>query len=223
MELSPVSRAAVALLVDGENLSKDHAAAVLAEAGRFGDVRVRRVYGKAEGVAGWAEAGFRLMATRPGKNAADMLLCVEAMALALRDGFGTVVIASSDRDFSYLAEQLREMGVQVVGVGEAKASGVFRKACSRFVELESEPPKSDRAAPKKADPWVEKVRDAILEKGEDGLLIGSLNPLLHKEGFKISQTQEGNWRKWLTTRTTLFSCDPKGPDARVRLKLHTVP
>ncbi|MFT4149053.1 MAG: NYN domain-containing protein [Paracoccaceae bacterium] len=221
MDLSPVSRAAVALLVDGENLSKDKAAAVLMAARRHGDVRVRRVYGAANHIAGWEDAGFRLVATRPGKNAADMLLCVEAAVLALREGIGTILIASSDRDFSYLAEQLREHGVHVVGVGEAKAPKAFREACSGFILLGGDPPKPAPAPV--AEPMAQKVRAAIMAAGGAGLAMDALNPIMQKQGVNISGTPEGNWRKWLTARPALFTCDPKGPGARVRLKPHTAP
>lgn len=132
----PISRPAVAVLCDGENLSRRHASTVLAIAARYGEPRIRRTYGALEHIQPWGEEGFRLCPTRPGKNAADLLLCVEAMELALRDGFTTLMIASSDRDFSYLAEHLRETGVRVIGIGEAKAPKAFRAACSDFVTLD---------------------------------------------------------------------------------------
>jgi hypothetical protein len=130
MDLTP--RHALALLVDGENLSRDLAPEVIRAAQRLGPVQVRRVYGNLAAIAGWEQFGFRLCATRPGKNAADMLLCVEAMMLALRDGFGTVAIASDDRDFTYLAEQLREIGKRVEGIASEKAPDSFRNVCSGF-------------------------------------------------------------------------------------------
>lgn len=125
----------VALLVDGENLPPSFADAILKAAALFGVPTVRRVYGKAEHLAGWHLAGFRPVPTHPGKNAADLLLCVEAMSLALRDAFRTIVIASSDCDFTHVATHLRELGHRVVGMGEAKAPATFRAACSDFVVL----------------------------------------------------------------------------------------
>lgn len=137
----------VALLVDGENLSSGFAAALLDIAQEYGVPTVRRVYGKAEQIIGWEQEGYRLMPTRPGKNAADLLLSVEAMSLALRDGFHTLLIASSDRDFVYLFEHLRELGHQIVGIGEGKAPGGLRKACSRFEELPAVPAPVAKARP----------------------------------------------------------------------------
>jgi hypothetical protein len=34
---------------------------------------------------------------------------------------------------------------------------------------------------------------------------------------KISKLPEKTWRKYLLARSELFRCDPKGPDAKVRL------
>jgi len=131
----PASPCRVAVLVDGENLSSTHAASVMAVARTLGDPTIRRAYGKTEHIEGWGNEGFRLMATRSGKNAADLLLCVEAMSLALREEFQILVIASSDRDFTCLAEHLRELGHTVIGVGENKAPMAFRAACRDFMEL----------------------------------------------------------------------------------------
>lgn len=210
--------APVALLVDGENLSKELAPDILREIDRFGKPRVRRVYGNMNAVSGWEDHGFRLCPTRPGKNAADMLLCVEAMALALRDGFGTLVIASSDRDFSYLAEQLREMGKRVIGVGRQTAPTSFREACSVFVPIgapTTQPPVSE----KKPSGIAAHLTDAIRREGSAGLLISTLGAKAINGGFKVSETKEKTWRKWLEMRGNLFVLDPKGPNARVRLRV----
>lgn len=125
----------VALLVDGENIGSRWAETLLAQARLQGAPTVRRVYGKLEHIADWADHGFRLQATRPGKNAADLLLTVEAMNLALRESFHTILVVSSDRDFSYLAEHLRELGHRIIGIGESKAPQTFRSSCSEFIEL----------------------------------------------------------------------------------------
>ncbi len=154
---SPLSISRLALLVDGENMSSTHAANVLTVARKFGEPAIRRVYGKIEHIAGWDQEGFRLVPTRPGKNAADLLLTVEAMTLALKDGVETLIIASSDGDFVYLATQLRELSCTVIGIGLAKAPSAFRASCSRFVPL-SEPATPTVISP---PPMVTKHRPTV--------------------------------------------------------------
>jgi hypothetical protein len=221
MDLSPAPRPPVALLVDAENLSKDLAEAALTAAARHGPAQVRRAYGNLNALAGWEDHGFRLCPTRPGKNAADMLLCVEAMALALRDGFDTLVIASSDRDFSYLAEHLREIGKRVIGLGCHKAPASFRRACTDFVLIAASSGPVQKPAPKTAPKpggILETLTRAIAAEGAEGLLICRLGSAAVNGGFNVSATPEKAWRKWLEARGNLFVLDAKGPTARVRLR-----
>lgn len=147
---SLVPSARIALLIDGENLGPSHACAVLTEARTFGDPVIRRVYGKSEHIAGWDQEGFRLVPARPGKNAADLLLTVEAMTLALKEGINTLVIATSDGDFVYLATQLRELSCTVIGIGQSKAPRSFRTACHHFLTLSPPPSPAPVALPEKA-------------------------------------------------------------------------
>jgi uncharacterized LabA/DUF88 family protein len=123
-----------AILVDGENVSTTYAQTILKEVGGPSRGAIRRVYGKAEHIAAWDAEGFRLVTTRPGKNAADLLLCIEAMALA-GEGVRDFALVTSDGDFVYLAHQLRELGCRVTGLGEDKAPKAFRTACTAFVTL----------------------------------------------------------------------------------------
>lgn len=223
MDLSP-QKPPVAVLIDGENLSHTHAETVLTNARRYGDPIIRRAYGKADAIAPWADHGFRMVATRPAKNAADLLLAVEAMSLALKDQLKTLIIASSDGDFSHLASHLREQGHRLIGMGENKAPAAFRNACSEFTILQSArakppptvPPAALASAKKDLTRWVKAYLAAA---GATGVAIVDLNIAARGAGFLISETPEKTWRNWLQAdaRKTLVQCDPKGPTAHVRL------
>lgn len=156
----------IALLVDGENISVIWAQTLLKEARLFGVPTVRRVYGKSEHIAGWEQEGFKLVPTRPGKNAADLLLCVEASGLAHRDGFHTLMIASSDGDFSYLTEHLRELGHELIGIGETKTPRAFREVCTAFIELRQAAASAGQVWP--ATKIIPKVRDILCFSMLDG-------------------------------------------------------
>lgn len=158
-DVSETIRDPIALLVDGENISVVWAKTLLAEARLFGVPTVRRVYGKSEHIAGWEQEGYKLVPTRPGKNAADLLLCVEASSLALRDQFHTLVIASSDGDFSYLTEHLREFGHELIGIGESKTPRAFREVCTAFIELRQAAASAGQVWP--ATKIIPKVRDIL--------------------------------------------------------------
>ncbi|ADE85919.1 NYN domain-containing protein [Rhodobacter capsulatus] len=233
----------VAVLVDGDNLSARYAGQIALRARAFGTVTVRRVYLDAQKATDWqgGPQGFRLMHAGKGKNASDLLLALDAMELALREGVKRFVIASSDRDFSHLALRLREYGRQVTGIGETKTPQIFRDACETFLTLPLPPAPKDapqpppkpvqqpvqKAAPPPAPkaaagpiPELDlKIMEIIAEYQEPGLGLGivRLNELVstvHK--VKISDEPEGNWRAYLTARPKLYDLDPRGPEARVR-------
>ena len=197
---SPASNR-IALLVDGENMSHVHAPEVLAIARTFGDPAIRRVYGKSEQIAGWDQEGFRLVSTRPGKNAADLLLTVEAMTLALKDGIRTLMIATSDGDFVYLTSQLRELAYTVVGIGGPKAATAFRASCTEFVTI---------AAPKVLHPQAVAAVSAdlsILNTGPTGPKTPKTRiiPLIRKA--LTSANLRGSWCKSSDVQKLLLKAD----------------
>jgi hypothetical protein len=216
----------VAVFVDGENISAKYASEIMRIAKRYGPVTVRRVYGNAVLLPRWAEApGFRLMHSGTGKNAADMLLAIEALELAITEGVATVIIASSDQDFIHLVTRLRERGGAVIGVGEAKTAAMFRAMCLEFMQV------GDKAPQKKIKPKADKVAGvseidqkirAIIASSNangEGVRIVTLGIMHAKHGIKISTLPERTWRAYLKARPELYDIDPPGQDARVRLKV----
>ena len=128
----------VALLVDGENMSVALAGAAIMRSLKFGALTIRRVYGNAAKMPGWdAAPGFRLVHAGVGKNATDVLLAVEAMAIMLLGQADVLIIATSDGDFRHVACALRESGRVVIGMGEVKAPDSFRKACNQFIQIDA--------------------------------------------------------------------------------------
>mmetsp|Transcript_554 Transcript_554/g.1586 ORF Transcript_554/g.1586 Transcript_554/m.1586 type:complete len:146 (-) Transcript_554:147-584(-) len=83
------------------------------------------------------------------------------------DGF---VIVSSDSDFTALANRMREDGLTVIGIGEAKAPEALRNVCNRFILIENlvEDAKTPtgREAPKTALPLIEAAMDKIDQEDE---------------------------------------------------------
>lgn len=215
----------LALLVDGENISADLAGLIITKSLGFGQLVIRRVYGNAGKMPKWdAAPGFRLIHSGTGKNATDLLLAVEAMSL-LHDGrVDALVLVTSDGDFTHLAAHLRERGVAVYGMGEAKAAERFRKACSIFVELKpAEPVKTPTptAAPPKAanDALIDLVAGLLRSAPAEGMPITSVNAAMHKlYQTRIATSGHRTWRAFLSSHPDHFLCDERGPDARVRLR-----
>lgn len=144
----------VALLIDGENISPDVIAHVLVEAGKFGGVTIRRVYGNisSPNMQRWKEVmphyalqGMHQTQIVPGKNAADIALAVDAMDLYYREHITRFCLVASDSDYTPLVLRLRAAGCLVIGIGEPKTPLPLVKMCTVFVFTDQLVPSSSRA------------------------------------------------------------------------------
>ena len=220
---------ALATLVDGENIPHSLAGQIITKALGFGRPIVQRVYGDVTRLPAWeAAAGFEMIHTGHAKNGADMRMVIDALDLVHRGGVGQVVLASSDRDFTHLAQYLRAHGIDVIGMGEAKTHDSFRKACSSFVELMPRPIPKMTVATKvelcpvdqdQPDSLTLQIKAFIAAMGKDGLMIQDLSAKMTRAfNFKVTTTGHKNWRDFLASKSDWFVLDPKGPQSRVRLK-----
>ncbi|MFV2051484.1 NYN domain-containing protein [Aliiroseovarius sp. YM-037] len=136
----------LAVLIDADNVPSKFAHAILKEITSFGEPGLRRVYGDWSNpqLSGWTGVARELglvqhqeTANTKGKNASDIGLVIDAMDILHNGRFDGFVLVSSDSDFTRLASRIREQGLTVIGIGEAKAPEALRKVCNRFVEIEN--------------------------------------------------------------------------------------
>jgi uncharacterized protein (TIGR00288 family) len=142
----------VALLIDADNSPASKIDLILNELSTFGETSIRRAYGnwKKQELKGW-EDQLHEHAIRPvqqydyskGKNASDMAMVIDAMALLYTDRPDAFGIVSSDADFTPLVMHLREKGAAVYGFGARKTPEPFVNACSRFLFLDKLSPEAD--------------------------------------------------------------------------------
>ena len=212
----------VAIFVDGENLGAAHADSLLEIATELGEIVVARVYGDVAKLNGWRDAHrFTLVHAGAGKNAADILMALEAFDLA-RDGrFGACILGSSDRDFSHLAARLRERGLRVIGAGETKTPKPFRAKCSQFAELGAAK-KQSAANGTGAEP-KEGERDrqilALISQCEDegGMTVQKLGAQMKTQyATTCADLEEKNWRAYLDRRPSLYAM--QGDTVRVKTR-----
>jgi hypothetical protein len=139
-------RQKIAVLIDGDNAQSALLPQMLVEAGRHGQVTVRRIYGDwtTSNMNSWKET-LNFHAFQPiqqfrytvGKNVTDSAMIIDAMDLlhsGVVDGF---CLVSSDSDYTRLATRIREAGVFVMGIGEKKTPKAFVNACDLFVYTEN--------------------------------------------------------------------------------------
>lgn len=187
----PKDQMLLAVLIDADNIPAKYAADILREITTYGEPALRRVYGdwSSPALGNWKKVVVELgmvanqeTANTKGKNASDIGLVIDAMDILHTGRFDGFVLVSSDSDFTALANRLREDGVEVIGIGEAKAPVSLRNVCNRFILIEnivnedrdSKPQKADKTAkatsdrqpPSKAVPLVIKAMDSIDPEGE---------------------------------------------------------
>ena len=134
------------MLIDGDNAQSSLLPQMLVEAGRHGQVTVRRIYGDwtTSNMNSWKET-LNYHAFQPiqqfrytvGKNATDSAMIIDAMDImhsGVVDGF---CLVSSDSDYTRLATRIRETGIFVMGIGEKKTPKAFVNACDLFVYTEN--------------------------------------------------------------------------------------
>lgn len=136
----------LAVLIDADNTSAAHAAAIFEEITSLGEATVRRIYGDFSGtrLSGWNNAvqahailQHQQRSNTTGKNASDIALVIDAMDLMHKGKLDGVCLVSSDSDFTRLAQRMREDGLVVYGFGERKTPEAFRNACNRFIYVEN--------------------------------------------------------------------------------------
>ena len=170
-----------AVLIDADNIPAKYAEAVLKEVTSFGEPALRRVYAdwSRPGLSAWADRILDLglvahqeTANTRGKNASDIGLVIDAMDILHSGRFDGFVLVSSDSDFTRLASRIREAGLDVIGIGEAKTPKSLQNVCNRFVTLENiveeEPARagtprqpSKKQSPAEAIPLILRAMDKI--------------------------------------------------------------
>lgn len=212
---------ALAVLVDGDNIAPRQAGPILSAAAGLGMIRLARVYTDATRPSDWHGAtGYRLVHAGTGKNAADILLALDAIEMRLTLGIGRFVIASSDGDFAHLATRLREHGAHVTGLGEAKSPAAYRDCCSDFILLDPGP--AGRIAPASPQSDLDRTLGSLIaahgRKGQ-GIRMATLGQLMVRQhNLPTSALPEANWRAYFAARPSLYDLDPPGPDAMVRIR-----
>jgi hypothetical protein len=203
-QINTLARHKIAVLIDGDNAQASLLQQMLVEAGRYGLVTVRRIYGDwtTNSMNSWKDI-LNYYAIQPvqqfrytiGKNATDSAMIIDTMDLlhsGVVDGF---CLVSSDSDYTRLATRLREAGVYVMGIGEKKTPRPFVNACDVFVYTENLTPK-----PKPTRPRTPQATDNRKKKEPEAM------PML-RQAYEMA-VQEDGWARLDHMGNALYQLDP---------------
>ncbi len=197
------SRNKIAMLIDGDNAQASLLSQMLVEAGKYGLVTVRRIYGDwtTNNMNSWKET-LNFHAFQPiqqfrytiGKNATDSAMIIDAMDILHSGTVEGFCLVSSDSDYTRLATRIRETGIFVMGIGEKKTPKPFVNACDVFVYTENLIAAKKVVKPSKSKP-NEKPRSEA-----DPM------PLL-EQAFEMTIGQDG-WAQLSSLGNALYRLDP---------------
>jgi len=215
-----VKRKRIALLIDGDNAQPSLTGKILTEAGKYGLVTIRRIYGDwtTVNMQGWKHI-LNENAVQPiqqfrytvGKNATDSAMIIDAMDILhghLVDGF---CLVSSDSDYTRLATRIREMGFFVMGIGKQTTPKAFVNACNLFIYTENLVPKKrqrrERPQGRRSEGAQEPERQEEREEEEEGKP-KRLDPVPLLRGAFDMAVEEGGWASLSTIGFYLRQLDP---------------
>jgi len=203
------------MLIDGDNAQPSLIESMLSEAGKYGLVTIRRIYGDwtTQSMKGWKDA-LNIYAIQPfqqfrytiGKNATDSAMIIDAMDIFYSSVVNGFCLVSSDSDYTRLATRIREKGLFVMGIGKKTTPRAFINACEVFVFSENlvpeiEPPHSEPPALRYRTPRIRRKTQTV-----EPVVAPSPLPLLRR-AFEMA-VQDDGWAFLGTMGSRLRQIDP---------------
>jgi hypothetical protein len=226
----------LAVLIDADNTSPKIADGLFDEVAKIGEASLRRIYGDfSKGQqAGWEKVLARhailaqqQFAYTAGKNSTDITLVIDAMDLLHSGRFDGFCLVSSDSDFTRLAARIREQGVDVFGIGQAKTPESFRQACTRFIFTENFAAEADSSRAAKAalrpiseaSEQIDKAIEQLEEDAEGWFQLGTVGQRLTNLSPEFDTRTFGHAKlSDLVEATGRFEIDRSGQHVRMRPK-----
>ncbi|MDR0221903.1 MAG: NYN domain-containing protein [Lachnospiraceae bacterium] len=162
----------IALVIDAENTSVKYLEDILKELRDYGIVTYKRMYGdftddylRSWNAKAMEHAIVPIQQPRYSKvkNAADIMLVIDAMDILYSGNIDGFCIVSSDSDFTRLVNRLREGGMMVIGMGKSDASKALKAACTKYIILETLGEGGEAIADTDAIVALSEIKDIIMD------------------------------------------------------------
>ncbi len=187
----------IAMLIDGDNAQPSLLEKIITEAGKYGLVTIRRIYGDwtTTNMNSWKES-LNVHAIQPvqqfrytiGKNATDSSMIIDAMDILYEGIVNGFCLVSSDSDYTRLATRIREKGGFVMGIGKQITPKAFVNACDVFVYTEILNPEERNKAAARGPKRKTKGSAKVEEPGPLPLLKSAVDMALQEDGWAFLGT-----------------------------------
>lgn len=136
----------IAVFFDCENVSVKHLQNIYDSLTLKGEIMIAKAYcdwGDSvhkpwrDALSSFAIEAIQVLPNVAHKNAADIKLVIDVMKTICTSTVDSIVIVSSDSDFTALAMEVKANNFEVIGIGEKKTPESLRSAYSSFIQLPS--------------------------------------------------------------------------------------
>ena len=215
-----------ALLIDADNISPKYLMVMLAEAKRYGNVTIRRIYGDwtdnskktwKDNLLDYSIVPIQQYSYTTGKNSSDSAMIIDAMDILYSNVIDGFILVSSDSDFTRLAMRLREAGKTVIGMEFKTLDVLFKNTLSTEEQKEVLETTEDETSNDISDvaPITEigEIKKCILSildehSDENGrMLLSELGRLLTKEYPDFDERNYGKYKKFSQFVQKLSGCE----------------
>ncbi|MCJ8326646.1 MAG: NYN domain-containing protein [Campylobacterales bacterium] len=134
----------IAIFFDCENVSSKYLDEIFVELAKVGQVMIRQAYNDwssklsrtwSEKLPMFAIKPIHISANVSSKNVSDFQIVIDVMNTMHYSNVDTIVLVSSDSDFTSLAIEIKSKAFEVIGFGEKKTPDSLKNAYSTFYEL----------------------------------------------------------------------------------------
>ena len=134
----------IAIFFDCENISPKYVDEIFDELAKIGEITINKAYHNwsnnqsqswHEKLSQYAIDPIQVFPNISGKNSVDMKLAIDVTNTTHLNKVDTIVLVSSDSDFSTLAMDIKAKGIESIGFGEEKTPPTLRKAFKTFIVL----------------------------------------------------------------------------------------
>ena len=175
----------IALFIDCENISSNYIDDIFNELANHGEVIIRQAYKNfSKSNKNWEDVlvkyaikPMQTIIANSSKNISDFQIVIDVMNTIYNSKIDTIVIASSDSDFTPLAMEVKSKGIEVIGFGEEKTPNSLKNAYSTFIRLpigDLEDKIKDNLNNAKKKQMIDILKDAIKNScDENGFALAS--------------------------------------------------
>lgn len=134
----------IAVFFDCENISARYVQEIFDDLANIGEVIIRKAYAnwKDNKSKSWSDLlqefaidAIQVFPHSFNKNTSDIRIVIDVLNIMNLSKVDTIVLVSSDSDFTDLAKDIKSKRFEVIGYGEIKTPNSLRNAYSLFVEL----------------------------------------------------------------------------------------